>query len=428
MSENKFVQSGIAGLLFIASVPFLNSCVKDPTPPVLTTEGVTEITVNSAKLAGSVTDDGGADITVRGFCWATEAGPTINDDKIAAGTGAGIFSASIAGLQPNTGYWVRAYAENSAGIAYGNEVSFYTDMAPPVVTTSQISNIGALTASCGGTITYDGGATITSRGICWSTSPEPDINDPHTSEGTGPGSFTSSMASLSPATLYYVRAYASNQSWTVYGEQLTFRTMLTDIEGNLYNTVLIGTKLWMSENLRATRLNNDTQIPEITDNTVWVGTTTSAYCWYNNNESFKPTYGALYNWYAVNTGNLCPAGWHVPSDTEFSALEIYLGMAADQSELWGWRGTDHGLKMKNQTGWDENGNGTNISGFSALPGGYRYGGDGQFFLQTTITYWWSSTEHDADRAWYRRLDSSSDQAYRASTSKKGGKYVRCVQN
>jgi len=84
--------------------------------------------------------------------------------------------------------------------------------------------------------------------------------------------------------------------------------------------------------------------------------------------------------------------------------------------------------MKSTAGWDENGNGTNASGFNALPGGYRYGLDGMFVLQTTITYWWSATEHDADRGWYRRLDSSSQQVYRASTSKKGGKYIRCVRN
>ena len=154
----------------------------------------------------------------------------------------------------------------------------------------------------------------------------------------------------------------------------------------------------------------------------------SAYCWYNNDIVYKPTYGALYNWYAVNTGKLCPSGWHVPSDDEFMTLEQTLGMTADQLEVWGWRGTDQGTKMKNITGWDDGGNGTNSSGFSALPGGYRYGADGEFFLLTTITYWWTSTQHDADRGWYRRLDSSATGVYRASTSKKGGKYIRCVKN
>ena len=405
-----------------------NSCIEDPTLPVVKTDPATEISINSAHLSGAVTDDGGAEITARGFCWGKEADPTIDDELVPAGVGTGKFSATFENLEPNTHYNVRAFAENSVGIAYGNNVEFVTNMAPPAVTTAAISDIAAVTATCGGTVTYDGGAPITARGVCWSTEPQPDINDPHTTESGGAGSFTSSITNLSPANVYYVRAYVSNQSWTVYGDQKTFRTKLTDVEGNLYNTILIGTKLWMAENLRTTRLNDNTLIPEITGNTEWVGTSSPTYCWYDNNASFKTTYGALYNWFSVNTGNLCPTGWHVPTDQEFSSLEITLGMASDQSEIWGWRGTDHGLRMKNTTGWDNNGNGSNSSGFSALPGGYRYGADGQFFLQTIITYWWTSSEHDADRGWYRRLDSSSEQVYRASTSKKGGKYIRCVKD
>lgn len=405
-----------------------NSCIKDPTLPVLSTDPATEISINSAYISGEITDDGGAQITARGFCWGTEADPTVDDELVPAGTGTGKFNATLENLEPNTHYNVRAFAENNVGISYGNNVEFVTNMAPPAVTTAAISDIAAVSATCGGTVTYDGGAPITARGVCWSTEPQPDINDPHTTEVGGKGTFISSLSNLSPANVYYVRAYVRNQSWTVYGDQITFRTKLTDAEGNLYNTILIGTNLWMAENLRATRLNDNTSIPELTDNAAWIGTSAPAYCWYDNNPSFKGTYGALYNWYSVNTGKLCPAGWHVPTDQEFSALEVTLGMGADQSEIWGWRGTDHGLKMKNTTGWDNNGNGSNSSGFSTLPGGYRYGADGQFFLQTTITYWWTSSEHDADRGWYRRLDSSSDQVYRASTSKRGGKYIRCVKD
>lgn len=418
-------------VLFIATIAgaiSLQSCVKDPTLPVLTTGQATEVTVSSAGLSGKITDDGGAVVTARGFCWGTEAEPTLDDEFTPSGTGIGEFITTINGLEPNTRYHARAYAENSVGIAYGNDIEFITSTAPPAVTTGTVTSIAAVTASSGGNITYDGGSPITSKGVCWSTSPQPDISDPHTSDGAGSGTFTSSILNLAPATLYYLRAYASNGIWTVYGEEVSFRTKLSDTQGNLYNTVLVGTKLWMTENLRTTMLNDNTPVPEITDNTLWVGTATSAYCWYNNDATFKPTYGALYNWYAVNSGKLCPAGWHVPSDDEFNALEIALGMAADQSDVWGSRGTDHGLKMKNTTGWTDNGNGTNSSGFSALPGGYRFGADGQFFLQTTITYWWTATEHDADRGWYRRLDSSSAQVYRASTSKKGGKYIRCVRN
>ena len=415
-------------LSFLCGTLFLNSCIKDPTIPILKTNSATDITINSVTVVGEITNDGGSPVTSRGICWGTAVNPTFEGLHTTDGAGDGIFSTSLTDLDPNTEYHARAFAENSVGIAYGNEIVFVTNTAAPTVTTVQVSNITASTALCGGNVTYDGGASITGKGVCWSTTPEPDLNDFFTSDGTGSASFSSTMTNLAPATTYYVRAYAKNSAWTVYGEQITFITKLADADGNLYNTVKIGTQLWMTENLRSTTLNDNTPIPEVTDKTLWIGSSVPAYCWYNNDIAYKPTYGALYNWYAVNSGKLCPSGWHVPTDDEFNILEQSLGMAADQLNLWGWRGTDQGTQLKNSTGWEEGGNGTNSSGFSALPGGYRFGGTGDFYLLTTITYWWTSTEHDADRGWYRRLDSSSTAVYRASTSKKGGKYIRCVKN
>jgi len=428
MSGNLNISAKLLFATFLTGTLFLSGCIKDPTLAVLSTDPATEITVSTAKLEGVITDDGGAEVTARGFCWGLGTNPTIQDDFKPAGTGVGAFSTAIGNLQPNTRYYARAYAENSVGIAYGNEIDFVTSTAAPTVTTSPISNITASTAVCGGNITYDGGGSITGRGVCWSTTPEPDLSDSFTSDGTGSASFPSTMTNLAPATTYYVRAYAKNSAWTVYGDQKTFTTKLADTDGNLYNTVKIGTQLWMTENLRVTKLNDNTPIPEVTDNALWIGSSVPAYCWYNNDIDYKPSYGALYNWYAVNSGKLCPSGWHVPTDDEFNILEQSLGMAADQLNLWGFRGTDQGTQLKNSTGWDEGGNGTNSSGFSALPGGYRFGATGDFYLLTIITYWWTSTEHDADRGWYRRLDSSSTAVYRASTSKKGGKYIRCLKN
>ena len=428
MSGNLNKSTKLLFTTILTGILFLSSCIKDPTLAVLNTDPVTEITVSTAKLAGVITDDGGAEVTARGFCWGLLANPTIQDDIKPSGTGTGTFSATIENLQPNTQYYARAYAENSVGVAYGNEIVFVTSTAAPAVTTTPISNITASSAVSGGNITYDGGGSIIGRGVCWSITPEPDLNDFFTSDGTGSASFSSTMTNLTPATTYYVRAYAKNSAWTVYGEQLSFTTKLADADGNLYNTVKIGNQVWMTENLRVIKLNDNTPIPEVEDNTLWIGSSVPAYCWYNNDIAYKPTYGALYNWYAVNSGKLCPSGWHVPTDDEFKTLEQTLGMAADQLEIWGWRGTDQGTKIKNTTGWDDGGNGTNSSGFSALPGGYRFGATGEFFLLTTITYWWTSTEHDADRGWYRRLDSSSTAVYRASTSKKGGKYIRCLKN
>ncbi len=151
---------------------------------------------------------------------------------------------------------------------------------------------------------------------------------------------------------------------------------------------MIGTQVWMAENLKTTKYSNITNdpIPNVTASIgtgSWSVLTTGAYCWYGNDAANKPIYGALYNWFAVNTGNLCPAGWHVPSDAEYLTMELFLGMSpgtsAGQVGAWTDRGTNQGTQMKNTTGWaPPNENGTNTSGFSALPGGYRYAVDGSF--------------------------------------------------
>ena len=170
----------------------------------------------------------------------------------------------------------------------------------------------------------------------------------------------------------------------------------------------------MAENLKTTKYNDNSLIPNLTADAAWIaenGTTghNGAYCWlYNDGTTYKPLYGALYNWFAVNTGKLCPTGWHVPSDAEFSTMEVFLGIPADTVGLWGFRGTisQAGNQMKSTTGWDvppNNGtNGTNTSGFSGLPGGYRFGVDGSF-QSPGYTYWWSSTFVDATTSYYRRL-------------------------
>ncbi len=240
MSDKRRIPGIVLFASFLTGALFLNSCIKDPTLPVLKTEPVTDITINSAKISGEITDDGGAEVTARGFCWGIATDPTIEDDFAPSGTGPGKFTGTIEGLEPNKQYHARAYAENSVGIAYGNEIVFVTSTAPPAVSTGQISNITSSTAVCSGSITYDGGAAITDRGVCWSTTPEPDLTDFFKSEGAGDASFSSTMTNLSSGTTYYVRAYAKNSEWTVYGEPKTFLTRVSDTEGNLYNTVKIG--------------------------------------------------------------------------------------------------------------------------------------------------------------------------------------------
>ncbi|NSW95550.1 MAG: fibrobacter succinogenes major paralogous domain-containing protein, partial [Bacteroidales bacterium] len=183
-----------------------------------------------------------------------------------------------------------------------------------------------------------------------------------------------------------------------------------------------------AENLKTTKFKNGDLITNVTGDAAWVALTGPAYCWYNNDEStYKPLYGALYNWFAASSDNLCPEGWHVPTNAEFETLEVFLGMTADQASEWEWRGTDQGSKMKNTTGWGTTGNGTNSSGFSALPGGYRFYGNGSFNLAGTLGYWWSSSE-DGGAGIYRMLQNDHDDVYKLGTTKTAGKSIRCVKD
>lgn len=152
-----------------------------------------------------------------------------------------------------------------------------------------------------------------------------------------------------------------------------------DIDGNVYQIVTIGTQVWMAENLKVTHYRNGDVIPNVTDGPTWAGLTTGAYCEYDNNVASVATYGRLYNWYAaVDTRNIAPDGWHVPSDEEWKQLETYLGMSQAEADAIGLRGSDEGgmLKETGTSHWDSPNTGaTNESGFTALPGGHRrYGG------------------------------------------------------
>jgi hypothetical protein len=192
--------------------------------PVLTTSAVTNILQTTATTGGNITDDGGKTITVRGICWATTPSPTINDSKFESGAGTGGFTGNISGLLPGTTYHVRAFATNSAGTAYGNDLAFATLSDLPVLTTLSVTNISQTAASTGGNITEDGGKTITTRGVCWATTPSPTINDSKFESGAGTGSFSANISGLLPGTTYHVRAFATNSAGTAYGNQVSFST------------------------------------------------------------------------------------------------------------------------------------------------------------------------------------------------------------
>jgi uncharacterized protein (TIGR02145 family) len=195
---------------------------------------------------------------------------------------------------------------------------------------------------------------------------------------------------------------------------------VTDIDGNVYHTVTIGTQVWMVENFKVTHYRNGDAIPNVTDDNAWSGLTTGAYCNYNNDVNNSTTYGRLYNWYTVSDSrNIAPSGWHVPTDTEWTTLTTYLG---DESVTGGK------LKEIGITHWvSPNTGADNSSGFTGLPGGLRdfygaFGGIGNYGC------FWSATEEDAANAWRRNLDYSDAGLHRINNSKALGFSVRCLRD
>ena len=195
--------------------------------PSVNTSAISSITETSAQSGGNVSDHGGASVTARGVCWSTTQNPTTSDDCTSDGSGTGSFNSNLTNLDPDTQYYVRAYATNSEGTAYGNQRDFTTDAKAglPSISTSSISSITETSAQSGGNVSDDGGASVTARGVCWSTSQNPKTSDDCTSDGSGTGSFTSNLSSLNPDTKYYVRAFATNSEGTAYGNQRNFTTL-----------------------------------------------------------------------------------------------------------------------------------------------------------------------------------------------------------
>lgn len=209
--------------------------------PSVTTTMATEITETSAISGGAVTDDGGTEVVARGICWSTSQNPTIDNEYTSDGAGMGDYQSVMTDLMPNTMYFVRAYATNSEGTAYGEEISFTTLSAAelPAVATTAVTEITQTSAVGGGDVTDDGGAEVTARGVCWSISPNPTLDDEYTSDGGGLGDYQSVMDNLIPNTTYYVRAYATNNVGTAYGDELSFTT-LDDGTINGYEYVDLG--------------------------------------------------------------------------------------------------------------------------------------------------------------------------------------------
>jgi uncharacterized protein (TIGR02145 family) len=289
----------------------------------------------------------------------------------------------------------------------------------PEVVTSEVTEITETTANCGGNINSDGGADVTVKGVCWSINSNPIIADNMTIEGTGTGSFTSTITGLVENTTYNVRAYATNSAGTGYGNAVTFTTStttentVTDIDGNVYRTIRIANQVWMAENLTTTKYNDGVIIPHIIDDVAWGNLSTPGYCFYNNDTVNIDGHGAIYNWYAINTGKLAPLGWHIPTKTEFETLIAAVNNNGNALKAVG-QGTGSGT-------------GTNTSGFSALLSGCRVGGL-SFFNRDYNTYFWSSNEFSAAEAHTMNLNYLDSNINPMVKYKNEGFSVRCIKD
>lgn len=365
----------LAFLSFLSILLFNCSSEKEiaKTIPQLSTNNASNITLTTATSGGNITTDGGAPVTSRGLVWNTVTQPTVSlATKTTDGSGIGDYPSTITNLTPSTNYYARAYATNSVGTGYGNEITFTTGaVVLPTLTTTAVTVVTSNSAISGGTITNDGGGAVTARGIVWSTSQNPTIAlTTKTNDGVNTGTYTSNLTNLAPNTTYYLRAYAVNSAGTAYGNPISITTpqcntdsVITDVDGNTYNTVVIGNQTWMKENLRTTKYNNGDVIPNLPNSSQWAAATTAAWAYYNNNSTYNNDYGKLYNDYTLDSNkNVCPCGYHIPSDSEWNILVNYLG-GENLAGIKLMSGTPHWMTTPST--------GTNSSGFTTLPAGYR---------------------------------------------------------
>jgi uncharacterized protein (TIGR02145 family) len=323
---------------------------------------------------------------------------------------------------------------------------------PPEVGTLSVFNITAGSATVVGQISEAGDSPVNAKGVVWSTSAGPTLEN-HTGMASSDHSsdiFHMEISGLSNQTTYYVRAWATNDQGTGYGNEIVFtaqtspfvcgESTITDVEGNVYSTVAIGNQCWLGENLKTTRYRNTIEInnPNCIVNFMnneWGMDDEGAYLSWNNDEQFREKYGAIYNLHAAqNENKLCPAGWHVPHDFEWMLLERNLGMTADVASTMGWRGNDEGSKLagyRDLWAFDalrmEPAFGT--SGFDATPSGwYPFPTFGQENTDPeTETAWWTSSPYQGGNI-SRRISYDQSGIERSTRTASQGHYVRCIRN
>jgi len=433
----------------------LHSC-QPPDPDFkveVETGAIAEVGSSSCQVQGEVISVGESGITSHGFVWSDQREPSLEsgwNHDLGEAYQPGIFGYTITGLTASTTYYVRAYAVGGEKVYYGTEISVTTgELSIPSVLTFSVIDYGATSAFSGGNITDNGGGKVHASGVCWSTSRFPDLGEAHTNEGAENEYFESYIQDLEPYTVYYVRAYATNDAGTGYGQEVAFRTNwdnapLVDRDGNEYPTVQIGDQVWMAMNLRSTHYADGSPVAQVEDDGAWSTLTAdeAAYCFYENNDQFAEPFGALYTWSAaVNEAaggigtvayvqGVCPEGWHLPGDDEWKILEMELGMSQLIAGEDQWRGWDEGgkLKMSGTEFWDlPNEMATNETGFTGIPAGMR-DSDGIFSAKGAYTVFWTASGEADSEAWVRGLHTQRGDIKRVKEYRGNGYSVRCIKD
>jgi uncharacterized protein (TIGR02145 family) len=403
-----------------------------------TTAAATNVNVTAATLNGFINDNHLSTVVTFEYGVTTSYGntATATQSPVTGNTITNV-SADITGLTAGTTYHYRVKAVNSLGTTYGNDMTFTTLGQVPLVITLAATNITTMAAQLNGSVyanylstvvTFEYGIT-TNYGSTIAVTQSPVT-------GNSVANVSANITGLSGNTTYHYRIVATNLLGTTNGSELIFTTNPTDIDGNIYNTITIGTQVWMKENLKTTKYRNGDLIGTTNPATLDIsGEGTPKYQWaYNGNESNVATYGRLYTWYAVtDSRNVCPTGWHVPTDAEWTTLTDYL-----TNNGYGYVGLGNIIakSMADTSGWATDGVAGNIgndqssnnsSGFTARPSGNRYN-DGTFYEIGDNSYWWSATEFNTTYAWSRSLYYYGSTVSKISYIKVYGLSVRCLRD
>jgi uncharacterized protein (TIGR02145 family) len=329
------------------------------------------------------------------------------------------------------------------GTNYGDDMQFTTAGNAPSIVSSSFGSKSSTAATYRAIINPNLLSTVVTLEYGTSTDYGSAVTaTPNQIDGSTNTSISATITGLSSNTTYHIRIKAVNEAGVTYGDDNTFMppNPVVDADGNSYNTVIIGSQTWMERNLEVTKFNDATDIPLVTDDNLWAGLTSSGYCWYFNDESSSKgtLYGALYNWYAANSGKLCPAGWHVPSQVDWTALEDFLSINGyNYDGSFSYNG--YAIALANTTGWNYSsssgapGNNDfqekrNISGFTAVPAGVRDANQLLFGARGYYAIFWTSTPVSADMAYDRGIDYSLSSLGTGMVNKRSGFSIRCVKN